>query len=89
MTLRYLTDVFTDVVFSRNDVPRDGLGHAPGQGADGYGRKITTDYVAQINGRTYRVYAICFSNAASHYVTYKGEKLFLKDSDIPEQVRYP
>ena len=45
MTLRYLTDVFTDVVFSRNDVPRDGLGHAPGQGADGYGRKITTDYV--------------------------------------------
>ena len=88
MTLRYLTDVFTDVVFHRNNVVRRN-GLAPGQGADGYGRKITTDYVAQINGRTYRVYAICFSNAASHYVTYKGEKLFLKDSDISEQVRYP
>lgn len=86
MALRYLTDVFTDVVFHRNNIlRRNGL--APGQWADGSGRKITTDYVAQINGLTYRVYAICFSNAASHYVIYKGEKLFLKDSDIPEQVR--
>ena len=82
MSPRYLTDVFTDVVFHRNNVlRRNGL--APGQWADGSGRKITTDYVAQINGLTYRVYAICAPNAAScYYVIYRGEKLFLKNSDI-------
>jgi len=52
---------------------------APGQGQDGYGRKITTDMVLRFNGekRAYRVYATCFSNAASYWITRKGQTLHL------------
>lgn len=36
--------------------------------ATGYGRKIQTSYMVWINGRWRRVYAYCFSNAASLYI---------------------
>jgi len=52
----------------------------PGQGEDGYGRKITTDIILIFNGeskRKYRVYATCFSNCASHWITYQGQTLHL------------
>lgn len=86
--VRYLTDVFEGVQFIRKDVPRFGMmQQARGQGADGYGKKISTDYMAILNGRKYRVYAVCFSNAASHYVTIKKESYYLRDFDIPDEVR--
>lgn len=52
----------------------------PGQDETGYGKKITTDVVLRFDGsnRRYRVYATCFSNAASHWITYKGKRLSLK-----------
>jgi hypothetical protein len=50
----------------------------PGQGLDGYGSKITTDYKIDHNGRTYRVYATCYSNAASHWILYEGAKIFIR-----------
>ena len=41
--------------------------------ATGYGRKIPTDYMVKLDrgprSRWQRVYAICYSNVASHYVT--------------------
>jgi len=48
-----------------------------GQDAQGYGRKIATGRMVrlQANPRWYRVYATCFSNAASHWITVKGQKL--------------
>jgi len=63
-------------------VPRRG-GHMqllPGQQSDGYGRKITTDRILRFHGETrvYRVYAICFSNAASHYIIREGQTLYLR-----------
>lgn len=48
------------------------------------GRTVkATPYVVQvpsINNRYRRVYSICFSNAASHYITIKGKKYFIKYS---------
>ena len=43
----------------------------------GYGGKIPTEYLLHIGKRSYRVYAICWSNAASFYVTINNERLFL------------
>lgn len=47
--------------------------------ATGYGSKIPTDYTVFDGKRNRRVYAICYSNCASHYVLVKGEQLFIQD----------
>lgn len=49
----------------------------PGQGADSYGKKISTDLMLQFKGekRKYRVYCTCFSNCGSHWIMRKGERL--------------
>ena len=43
---------------------------APGQGADGYGRKIKTEYQVRFNGKGpwRQVYCCCISNSGTHYV---------------------
>jgi hypothetical protein len=53
--------------------------------ADGYGKKIPTDWQVQIDSKRhwYKVYAVCFSNVASHYIKVKGEDLYIRDSDFP------
>ena len=47
--------------------------------ATGYGGKLTTRYVITdpVDKKTRRVYAICYSNCASHYIIKGGERLFL------------
>jgi hypothetical protein len=53
------------------------------QTASGYGRKLTTPYMLETpDGRKRRVYAVCFSNSASHYVLIKGERVFLRDGEL-------
>jgi hypothetical protein len=56
----------------------------PGQGEDGYGDAIKTDYEVSIHGksRRYRVYAICYSNVSSHYINYLRRRVYLRDSDF-------
>ena len=83
--------VYADTVGSyklyRRPVARRGfLGLLPGQSEDGYGRKITTDLVLVFNGeaRQRRVYATCFSNCASHWITHNGRKLWLRDCEQVE-----
>ena len=73
-------------------VPRRGpswMPILPGQGADGYGSKITTDWVVVFNGDTrkikHRVYATCYSNAASHWIMVEKQKYHLMDGDFPER----
>jgi hypothetical protein len=62
----------------------------PGQGADGYGNKISTDLMVQFRGekRKYRVYCACFSNCGSNWIVRNGQPLFLRtvflNSDISE-----
>ena len=51
---------------------------ALGFNAMGYGRKIRTIYKVPHNGRLYRVYCTCISNAASNWILCKGEKLHVR-----------
>ena len=56
--------------------------------AMGYGNKIRTDYMVQLDGlpRWFRVYAICHSNVSSTYIMTKGEKLFISDCTMMEAI---
>lgn len=36
--------------------------------ATGYGRRIPTRWIVRYNGRDRRVYACCYSNAATYYI---------------------
>jgi hypothetical protein len=72
-------------------VPRYGvLQLAPGQGASGYGGKISTDYMVRFANKKkgdrrnhlYRVYAACWSNVASFYVIRRSKKLCVRSVDL-------
>ena len=52
------------------------------QTASGYGRKLTTPYKVEHNGRLYRVYCISVSNSASLYILPGGKPLYLANSNI-------
>jgi hypothetical protein len=66
-------------------IPRQNLIDAPlwwhlkglSQTATGYGRKLTTRYKVNYAGRMRRVYATCFSNAASHWIIVKNVKIHI------------
>jgi hypothetical protein len=60
-----------------------------GQGQDGYGRKIAMPYLCRIGARGpwRRMYCVIFSNAGSYYVMVKGVALYVRNYDIPEEVR--
>ena len=79
--VKYLSDVACFWIFP------DG-GPAPrNRSASGYGNKIPCPYLVQVRGvgPYRRVYAICYANAASHYVLIRGERFFLKDYQFPER----
>lgn len=82
--MEYLTPAFT-LRESRLWWQRQGLSYT----ASGYGSKIPTGYLIKLQGegREYRVYAVCYSNAASFYIVRKREKIFIRDSDL-EAARY-
>lgn len=66
-------------------VPRYGiLQLAPGKSPTGYGKRISTDYMVKFEGdhRLYRVYAVCYSNSASHYIKRGGKTLFLRSHEL-------
>ena len=56
------------------------------QTASGYGSKLATEYMLTLpdSPRPYRVYAICYSNAASFYILRQGKRLFLRDWELEE-----
>lgn len=85
MPVQYLTDHFPEAKFIIKNVPRFGiLKITRGQSPSGYGKKITTDYMAIINKRKHRVYCVCYSNAGSLYVIVKGQSYYLHDYDLDE-----
>jgi hypothetical protein len=47
------------------------------QSASGYGAKLVTRYKICFERRTYRVYATCYSNSASHWFVVRGTKIFI------------
>ena len=86
----YLEDNFGGYVKMRRDVPRLGMmGNAPGQQADGYGRKISTDWMVRCDDgmRLFRVYCICFSNSGSLYIKRGGDAYYLRDLEGAREVK--
>jgi hypothetical protein len=47
------------------------------QTATGYGRKLNTGRKLRYNGRLYRIYCCCYSNAGSNYIIVKGETIYI------------
>ncbi len=79
--VKYADEVVGEYTLHRRPVLRKGmLQLAPGQGSDGYGKKITTDICLKFKSekKERRVYCCCFSNAGSNYILIKGEALYLK-----------
>ena len=76
MAVNYLGDIKGDsfTVYRTEHYPRN-------RRQDGYGDKIPTEYMVHFGQRRYRVYAICWSNCASLYITIRGERYFLHDWD--------
>ena len=54
----------------------------PGQSMEGYGTKISSDWMCEINKRNYRVYITQISNCGSLWITFKGQKYFFHDYDF-------
>lgn len=53
--------------------------------SDEYGDKLPTRWTIKpkSGGRELKVYAICWSNACSHYVIISGKRMFIRDCDFP------
>jgi hypothetical protein len=58
--------------------------------ASGYGRNIPTDYMVKLDrgprSQWQRVYAICYSNAASHYIRANAAGERFLDADCFERI---
>lgn len=61
------------VPVKETETPRHGIN------ASGYGCKIPTQYMVKYNGRWRRVYAICYSNAATLFIGRKYTGLITVD----------
>jgi len=57
---------------------------AYGRCATGYGSRIATDFQVRVNSRGpwRRVYATCWSNAASLWVSVNGQRFYFYDCDL-------
>lgn len=62
-----------EMVYSPTEWQKQGLQ----QTATGYGSKLNTGYKVAYFGKFRRVYAVCYSNAASLYVMFNGQRRFL------------
>jgi hypothetical protein len=53
----------------------------PNRSRTGYGSKIPTSWMLEIDGRWHRVYVVVYSNSGSAYVTVRGKDLYLGSYD--------
>ena len=79
--VEYLADVFPGYQVVDKPLPWQEQGLQ--QTASGYGAKLTSRRCVKLPGenRLHRVYITRFGNAGSAWITYKGRKLHLMDSD--------
>ena len=47
------------------------------QTTSGYGAKLTNSYKISYEGKLYRIYTTCYSNAGSSWFTVKGQKIYI------------
>lgn len=78
MSITYLADHHT--YEHRLSEPRT----AYGRNASGYGSRIATSHLVRLDGAGpwRRVYATCWSNAASLWVSVSGKRLYFRDCDL-------
>jgi len=48
------------------------------QTASGYGSRLNSGYTVKHNGRTYRIYTVCWSNCGTSYITTKTGRLYVR-----------
>jgi hypothetical protein len=74
MSLTYLDDHHT--YEQRRSAPPTPYG----TNASGYGSRIATQHLVRLDGAGpwRRIYATCFSNAASLWISVKGQRLYLR-----------
>jgi len=48
------------------------------QTASGYGSKLTTPYMIQLCGRTYRIYCTTYSNSGTCWITRKHKTIYIE-----------
>lgn len=69
--------LFADWQTELIDAPLDWQKQGLQQTATGYGNKLTTRHKINFNGKEYRLYATCYSNAASIWFTVKGQRIYV------------
>ena len=87
--VRYVHELGS-VEFRKTEVRRHGgmLRLLPGQGEDGYGLKITTEFECRVNDNKWRpIYLTLVSNIGSLWVIINKQKYWV--DDIPDHVRFP
>jgi hypothetical protein len=62
-----------DLVYAPLDWQKQGLQ----QTASGYGRKLTNPYKINFEGKEYRLYTTCYSNAGSTWFRVRGRQIFV------------
>lgn len=71
-TIKYLDEALIQSFREDLTAPRYG------RNAYGYGLKIPTHKWLKVRNRWRRVYATCFSNAATHWIVLDGAKVYLR-----------
>jgi len=70
-TIEYVPETFILEWITDEQAPRN-------RSETGYGPKIPTRYrIKCSDNRTRRVYAVCYSNVASHYIIVNGKDLYI------------
>jgi len=82
--VNYLGDIKGDTftIWETAATPRN-------RSASGYGNKLPTHWMVKFGKRTYRVYAICWSNVASYYILISKQAYYLRDSDLDNATLQP
>ncbi len=81
IVIQYAHDIGEYKLYSRPVLRKFGpLLLMPGQNQSGYGDKITMDYMLVFDHKpkAFRVYATCWSNAASHWINWHGKRVHLR-----------
>ena len=73
-SVNYIPDTW--VVHKSNYCPKN-------NSRTGYGSKIPTEYTVFDGKLTRRIYAICYSNVASHYIIKEKQHLFIPGYMFP------
>ena len=50
--------------------------------ASGYGAKIPTQHIIKVDNRWRRIYATCYSNAATMWITFNNKKFIVESYNL-------